>query len=70
VLRDQSPENGIEVRAIDKAGNIRLGDFDPGTVPPRQYTMGEYLSLALLLLAALIAIAARLHIARRNAVQV
>jgi hypothetical protein len=66
VLRDQSPENGIEVRAIDKAGNIRLAQFDPGTVPPRQYTMGEYLSLALLLLAAIIAIGARLYLARRN----
>lgn len=67
VLKNQSLDGGVQVRAIDKAGNTRIADFDPSTVPPRQYTMGEYLSLALLLLAALIAVAARLYMARRSA---
>ncbi len=54
VLADQSLKSPIEVRAIDKAGNIRLGTYTPGTPPPRQYSLADILppfgALALILI--------------------
>lgn len=35
-LRDQGLQNPVEVRAVDKAGNTRLGDYNPETVPERK----------------------------------
>jgi hypothetical protein len=35
-LRDQSLEGGVQVRAIDKAGNSTLASFDPSVVPERK----------------------------------
>lgn len=35
-LRDQSLEGGVQVRAIDKAGNSTLASFDPTVVPERK----------------------------------
>ncbi len=40
-LRDQSLR-GIQVRAIDKAGNERLGDYVEGSAPPRQTPPPDY----------------------------
>lgn len=65
VLKDQSLAGGVKIRAIDKAGNMREGDFDPTSVPPRQYTIAEYVSLIGLLVIAAIAILVRLYLARR-----
>src|SRR5262249_44124515 len=45
LLDDQTLQGGVEVRAIDKAGNIRLGTFVPGSVPPRETPMGDYAAL-------------------------
>jgi hypothetical protein len=36
VVEDQLLRNDVEVRAIDKAGNERLGDYTPGSAPPRK----------------------------------
>ena len=66
VLKDQSLAGGVRLRAIDKAGNQRDGDFDPASVPPRQYSATEYLSVAALILIALIATVVRLALARRS----
>lgn len=65
VLKDQTLSGGVRIRAIDKAGNVRDGDFDPASVPPRQYSMAEYLSVAALIVIALLAIIMRLALARR-----
>lgn len=70
VLKDQSLDGGVSVRAIDKAGNVRLADFDASSVPPRQYSVREYASLGLLLLVAVIAVAVRLYLARRSSTPV
>lgn len=35
-LRDQSLQEAIQVKAIDKAGNERIGDYDPSQAPERQ----------------------------------
>lgn len=43
VLKDQSLKSGIQVRAIDKAGNIRMGTYTPGSAPPRQYSLDDFL---------------------------
>lgn len=66
VLKDQSLDSGVQVRAIDKAGNIRLGDYDAKSVPPRQYSFTEMLSFYLLLGIAILAIVIRLYLARRS----
>jgi hypothetical protein len=52
-LRDQSLEGGVEVRAIDKAGNIQVATFDPLTVPERKAKPSYLLyAAAVILLAA------------------
>ena len=45
-LRDQSLQEAIQVRAIDKAGNERIGSYDPSKAPPRQSPPYEYWMLA------------------------
>lgn len=35
-LRDQALQNAVEIRAVDKAGNVRLGDFNKDEVPERK----------------------------------
>lgn len=44
-LRDQFRVDDIKVRAIDKAGNERLGDFEKDSVPVRQFSLYDYLLL-------------------------
>lgn len=53
-LRDQSPET-ISLRAIDKAGNERLGEFDASAIPERQTTLQDQAMLILGLLPLVIA---------------
>lgn len=51
-LRDQSLRGDIQVKAIDKAGNERLGAYTRGSAPPRQYSIEDFLfpSIALIIL--------------------
>ncbi len=49
-LYDQSLSD-IQIRAIDKAGNIRLGEYVPGSAPPRLGLELDFTSVALALLA-------------------
>ncbi len=41
----------IQVRAIDKAGNIRLGEFSSSKTPKRHYSLADFLPFMILLLA-------------------
>lgn len=49
-LYDQSLSD-IQIRAIDKAGNIRMGEYVPGSAPPRLGLELDFASVALALLA-------------------
>lgn len=66
LLHDQSLDGGVRLRAIDKAGNIRVADFDPKSVPARQYSTTEFASLVLLILIAIAAVLIRLYFARER----
>lgn len=66
VLADQSLKGGIEVRAIDKAGNIRLGNYAEGSVPPRVTGIEDYMSLIVLVILLAVALAARYMLNRRT----
>jgi len=52
-LYDQSISD-IQIRAIDKAGNIRLGDYVPGSAPPRLGLEIDFTSVVLALLALIV----------------
>ena len=49
-LTDQSLTGPIKVKAIDKAGNERLGDYAEGKAPPRQYEFGDFIPLYIVVL--------------------
>lgn len=44
-LRNQFILDDIQVRAIDKAGNERVGTYEKGSVPIRQFSFSDYLLL-------------------------
>ena len=67
VVDDQSLASGIQVRAIDKAGNIRLGTYVEGSAPVRQSSVDDYAALAILLLILLGALFARHFLNKRKA---
>ncbi len=41
-LLNQSLKGGIQLKAIDKAGNERLGNYAEGSAPPRQYSLSDF----------------------------
>lgn len=53
-LKDQSPET-IALKAIDKAGNERMGTFDASAIPERQTTLQDQMLVILGLLPLLLA---------------
>jgi hypothetical protein len=57
-LWDQTLRSGVQIKAVDKAGNERLGEYIEGSAPPRQYSIGDILlpliAIAILLLAGLV----------------
>lgn len=63
-LEDQSLGVDVKVRAVDKAGNIRLGDFNPHTAPDRQYTFADFEALAILVILTLFALGFRMYLKR------
>lgn len=65
VVDDQTLQSGIEVRAVDKAGNIRLGTYVPGAVPPRETSPSDYLALLAILFLLLGALLARYYLNKR-----
>jgi len=65
VLADQSLKSPIEVRAVDKAGNIRMGTYDQGPPPPRQYSFGDLLLALGALIAFIIVVGASMYVHRR-----
>lgn len=52
-LYDQSLSD-IQIRAIDKAGNVRMGEYVPGSAPPRIGLELDFTSVALALLALIV----------------
>jgi len=66
LIDDQTLSGGVEVRAMDKAGNIRLGTYVPGEVPARQTSFGDYMALAAILLILAIALIARHYLNKRQ----
>ena len=66
LLKDQSLDGGVRVRAVDKAGKMRLADFDPKSVPARLYSVVEFVSVGLLLVIAIAAVLIRLYFARER----
>ncbi|MEN9412965.1 MAG: hypothetical protein RLZZ342_52 [Candidatus Parcubacteria bacterium] len=66
VVKPRALDDGVQVRAVDKAGNVRVGDFDPQAIPPRQYTYTEMISYGLFFAMAFVAVLIRLYMARRD----
>ncbi|MFZ2555219.1 MAG: cohesin domain-containing protein [Minisyncoccia bacterium] len=60
-LRDQALRNPVQVRAVDKAGNERIGAFDPEAVPEREASPREYAFVATIVMLLLLAGALRLY---------
>lgn len=56
-LQDQSLKNGVMIKAVDKAGNERIGEYNPKTTPPPAYgaDLTTLLSILALVLVALLA---------------
>jgi hypothetical protein len=67
IVDDQTLMSGIQVRAIDKAGNIRLGTYVEGSAPPRATGWEDYIALIIILLLLSIALLARHHLNKRHA---
>jgi hypothetical protein len=67
-INDDELHSGVQVRAIDKAGNIRLGTYIEGSARPRQIAIGEYSTLIIILLLLVLALLAR-HILNRHHVR-
>ena len=68
-LYDQSLADPIQVKAIDKAGNERMGTYIPGSAPPRQYEFEDFLPLYIVLLLLLLSWIAKRYLDRRAAAQ-
>jgi hypothetical protein len=66
VVKPRALDDGLQVRAVDKAGNVRVADFDPQAIPPRQYTYTEMISYGLFFAMAFVAVLIRLYMARRD----
>jgi hypothetical protein len=61
-LRNQSLKGGVQIKAIDKAGNERLGDYVEGSAPPRQaWPIAEYSLIGLFILALVVWFAFGFH---------
>jgi hypothetical protein len=66
VIADQSLASGVEVRAIDKAGNIRMGTYVPATVIPRQTSMADYIVVLIVILLLAAALFARRYLNKKK----
>ena len=66
-LSDQSLSDTIQVKAIDKAGNERLGTYTAGSVPPRQYEFEDFMPLYVVLLLLVFSWLAKRYLDRRSA---
>lgn len=64
-LLDQSLKSPIQVRAIDKAGNIRMGTYNQGPPPPRQYSFGDLMLALAVFVALVIVIGTSMYVHRR-----
>lgn len=65
-LRNSSILQNLQLKAVDKAGNERIGNFSPDSVPPRQYSLGDFTALFAIAGILLLALAAKLILDRRS----
>ncbi len=56
----------VQVRAIDKAGNIRLGTFVASSTPQRQYSAADFMPFSILVLLLLLAAAIKRYVDHRH----
>jgi hypothetical protein len=66
IVEDSAVQSGLEVRAVDKAGNIRLGTYVSG-MPMRQATPSDFIALIVVLLLLAISLIVRHYMNKRNA---
>lgn len=64
-LKDQFLPETIQLRAIDKAGNERLGEYNKNDAPPRQFSIWSAIPIILLLVLGIIGTLALLGLAGR-----
>ena len=65
VLADQSLKSPIQVRALDKAGNIRMGTYNQGKPPPRQYSFGDLMLALAVLIVFIVVVGTAMYLHRR-----
>lgn len=68
VLRQQSllAIGPIEIRAVDKAGNVRVGEYTQEVLPPRQFSYSEFIPFGIFLLIVLLAALAKVYFDRKH----
>ena len=66
LIDDQTLKSGVQVRAIDKAGNIRLGTYVEGSAPPRASGGEDYVALIIILLLLAVALFVRRHLNKKQ----
>lgn len=65
-IGNSSMLQNLQIRAVDKAGNVREGSYDPNQVPPRQYSVGDFTALFFIAGILLLALLAKLLLDRRQ----
>jgi hypothetical protein len=68
-LSNQSLEGGVVVRAIDKAGNERLGTYKEGSAPPRQHEPSDFMALYVVLALLILSWIAKRYLDSRKKVE-
>ncbi len=63
-LKDQALRYPVQIKAIDKAGNERLGEFDENTVPKREFAPEQYAIIGGIALVLLLALFVRIRTRR------
>ena len=65
VVKDQLLREAIQIKAIDKAGNARIGEYTPGEPPPREFSFDEIVTIIVVIVILIGALVARLYLNRR-----
>jgi hypothetical protein len=66
VIDESTLRGGVEVRAIDKAGNVRLGTYVASAVPKQQAIPNDYMALLVILALFVIVLVARHFLNKKN----
>ncbi len=63
---DEMLKSSVQIRAMDKAGNVRVGTYDPSQIPARQTPVGDYLALVGIILLLVLALVVRHYLNKKN----